>query len=656
MAGEGRRPRRSPARSRAVSARRRATSAGGTDRSCPPPAPAAGEARSERVTAAEANVGGNRLSLAPAPRRPPLILDESPAAALAPDQRRRLQAILARGPRERLDALVEQPDVALLVPAIPPDTFAATLLEVGLQDGDVLLVHAAEEQLVHLHDVTSWNRDEIDLDRSLETLEVLRAAGDRVVLRWLRGADDASVQALFSRLAVVTSDDVPRPGKLDELELGPPFSLDGLFTIWPRAPEHEGFLRWFLTVLFEEHQELYLWLCQTLLWVLEAEVESEAFEMRTRRLIEHGFPPPEQAAEIFRPVPPERLEPVAVVEGRRAGEPPADGEAVVLAPPEIPSSAGFLARCADRLEERERLSIREALERLSRLVLSAELLDPGRPEHRQIALRRAGRTVALALEHLSRGDAALGAALLLERTVLELFRTGQTLLADLPRRVAALRRGGWMARVPEAVGLLDPELRNELEACRHPRPQRFVGLDEEGRPRYEPYATLSELDASRRALETIDAVGRLLVHGLGLPERFPERLDLSGSLPSSWAEVTAGDLLRTAVVQGVVHGSLRFEPVSGREIAEFARRALAGGRLRASVREEAVDALLARLPEAEGPASALDARAALETYLRGVVDRLGDELGSLDPGSAPDVRFVGGLVRRAAEQDRDDAR
>jgi len=649
MAGEGRRPRRSPARSRGGPVRRRPSRSATRGRSPAPPVP--GEACRESAVAAEAEVGGRRLAVAPTPRRPPLRLDDSPAAALEPARRARLEAILSRSPRERLDALVEQPDAALLVPAIPPDTFASTLLEVGLADGDVLLVHAADEQLVHLHDVTSWAGDELDLDRSLETLEVLRAAGDRVVLRWLRGADDASVQILFSRLAVVTADDVPRPGKLDELELGPPFSLDGLFTIWPRAPRHEGFLRWVLTLLFEEHQELYLWLCQTLVWVLESEVEHEAYGMRERRLIEHGFPPPAQAAEVFLPVEPERLVPVTVVETRRPADPAPDGEALILAPPELPANAGFLARCADRLDARERLAFRDALERLSKLVLSAERLDPGRPEHRELALRRAGRTVALALEHLSRGDAAVGAALLLVRTAVELFRTGQTLLAELPRRVAALRREGWLACVPDALGLLDPGLRRELEACRHPRPQRFAGLDEEGRPRYEPYASLAELDASRRALDTIDALGRLLVDGLGLPERFTRELDLAGLLPSSWAEITAGDILRTAVVQGVVRGSLRFAPVSGRDLAEFVRRAIADGRLRASVRDEAVDALLARLPAGAVDAGSA-ARAGLEAYLEGVLDRLGDELGAFDPRAEPDVRFVGGLVRLASDGGR----
>ncbi|MBN1774768.1 MAG: hypothetical protein JXB32_26150, partial [Deltaproteobacteria bacterium] len=570
-----------------------------------------GPARGAPVGAGETHVGGSRLAVPPAPRRPPLVLDDFPAAALEPERRARLEAILARPPRDRLDALVDQPDVPLLVPAIPPDAFAATLLDVGLQDGDILLVHAADEQLAHLHDITAWTGDELDLDRSLETLEVFRAAGDRVVLRWLRTADDAVLQTLLGRLAVVTADDVPRPDKLDELELGAPFSLDGLFTIWCREPQHEGFLRWLLTMLFDQYQELYLWLCHSLVWVLESEVEHEAYELRVRRLTEHGFPPPDQAAEVFRPVVPERLAPVTVVEAQRTAL-VADDETLVVVAPEVPAGTGFLGRCVERLAPEERALFRQALERLSRLVLSAELLDPGNPDHRQLALRRAGRTIALALEHLSRGEAALGAALLLERTAVELFRTGHTLLAELPRRAAAVRRAGWLARVPGALGLLEPELRRELEACRRPRPQRFAGVDEEGQPRYEPYASLEELEASRRALEVIDVVGRLLVDGLGLPERFTEQLDLAGLLPSSWAELSAGDLLRTAVVQGVVHGGVRFAPVTGRDLSEFVRLAVERGSLRASVRDEAIDALLARLPATGGTAPR---RAVLEGYL-----------------------------------------
>ena len=144
---------------------------------------------------------GNRLAVAPEPRRSPLRLPPGPQVSeLAPEQRRRLEEILARSPRRRLDGLIDSPDAAALVPAIPPDEFAATLLDVGLGDGEALLTLAADPQLVHLVDVTAWTSDELDIASALETLDVLRSSDPELPLHWLRATDDSAVLALFAKL------------------------------------------------------------------------------------------------------------------------------------------------------------------------------------------------------------------------------------------------------------------------------------------------------------------------------------------------------------------------------------------------------------------------------------------------------------------------
>ncbi|MBI5499934.1 MAG: hypothetical protein HY907_06805 [Deltaproteobacteria bacterium] len=584
------------------------------------------------------------------PRRPALPLPSRAAGELAPEQRRRLEAVLALPPRRRLDALMDAPDVAQLVPAILPDDFAATLLDVGLGDGDVLLAHAAGEQLVHLVDVTAWAGDELDLAATVETLDLLRESDPELALRWFRSADDSAVLALFARLCVVTSDDVPVPGKIEDLEVDEPFSLDGAFLIWPRDSERVGFLRWFLTLLFEEHQETYLWICRSLQWVLESDVEEDAFIRRQARLVENGFPRPEEGAEVFRPASPERMVVSRVVARPPAapGADPVEPAAITVAPAELPEAALFAARCIERLAPEAQAGLRAAVGRLWRLVLAAELLHPGKPEDRAAALRLATRTVSIGLEHLSGGDPDLGASLCLARTALDLFQVGHTVVLQLQRRATALRRTGWLSRVPAGVGLLEPPLRQAYEACRLPRPRRFAGVDEEGKPRMEPLATMAEVEDARRALETIDALGRLLVDGLGLPADLAESIDLSGCLPESWTEVTAGDILRTALVHGAATGAVAFVPPDAGELRSFVRQAVASGTLRETFRGEAIDLLLSRLP---GPAAAVD-RAVLASYLAGVLDRLAEELAGVDASRSIDPRFVGGLVRRviAAEK------
>ena len=111
----------------------------------------------------------------------------------------------------------------------------------------------------------------------------------------------------------------------------------------------------------------------------------------------------------------------------------------------------------------------------------------------------------------------------------------------------------------------------------------------------------------------------------------------------SWTEVSAGDVLRTALVHGVATGSVAFVPPDPGQLRAFVRRAVEGGVLRPTFRSESIDLLLARLP-AEG---AVADRAVLEPYLNGVLDRLAEELAGVDPARPIDPRFVGGLVRRS---------
>ena len=473
------RRRQTPARPRPAPKPRR--------RAAPRPAPPAPAPDATPLGAA-----GRLLAIDPAPRRPPLRLPPLPQGPqLAPEQRRRLEDILARGPRGRLDGLIDSPDAAALVPAIPADDFAAMLLDVGLGDGDALLGLAADPQLVHLVDVTAWTAHELDLASAVETLDVLRSSDPDLPLRWLGAADDSAVLALFGRLCVVTSDDVPSPGKLDELDLGEPFSLDGSFLVWPRDADREGFLRWFLTSLFEAHQDTYFWICQSLQWAMESEVEEDAFVRRQARLIEQGFPRPEEGSEIFRPAPTERMaaERLAVPPDRTAS-PEAEDGAITVAPSDLPASGLFAARCIERLSPAAQTDLRAALARLGRIVLAGESLHPGKHEDRAAALRLALRTVSIALEHLSGGDPDLGAHLCLARTAVDLFQVGHTVVLALNRQARTLRQSGWLHRVPDGIRLLEPSQRQVYEASRLPRPRRFTGIDEDGNPRLEPFRSL----------------------------------------------------------------------------------------------------------------------------------------------------------------------
>lgn len=552
-----------------------------------------------------------------------------------------VRRLLALPPRRRFDALVESDDAAGLLAALPEDDFALTVLEVGLGEADLLLAHATPDQLVHLGDLRLWRDDAFDLDGAAELFDVLQEAGPEALLRWIDAADDAVLAVLLSRLAVVASDDVPLPERVEEEALGAPFTLDGVFLLFPRAPGREGLLRSLLTLLFDQRHETYLWLCTRVQWMLESEVEEDLRARREGRLVEHGFAPFERAAEIFAPLDPEALRPDPVVEAWRGSE----ARTLFHAPSELPEPTLFLGRAAERLAPADADTLRESLERVARLVLGAEKMDPGDPEHRRRARIRASRTVSIGIERIAGGDAGAGAGLLTERPILHLFRIGATVARELHVRAAALSRENPLLRERTGRALLPAPLREVVDACRLPRPQRPAGRDDEGSVRYEPFAALHEIAAAREALETAGALARFLERGLGIPFDFATAIDLRDCLPDAWTDVRADDVLRTAVVQAGSTGHLRFQPVDliafHRFIESKTEPSDRGLRLIPSFREEAETVLAGRHPpdDPEGLPRIRD-------FLRASLEALEDELGGLDPAGPFDLRFVGGFVRR----------
>ncbi len=565
--------------------------------------------------------------------------------ALSRSDRERLALVLAGPARRRLDALVEAPDVARLVPAIDPDFLAVTVLEAGHDRFAPLVRYASDDQIRHIVDLGSWEGDALDATAAVDALAALSDDEGETWMRWFRVSDWSFVVTLFARLIVVATDDMPPPGKLSDVDVTAPFSLDGLHAVWPRVAEHEGFVRSFLTRLWDLDQDGYLALMTSVQHALEAESEADAFGMRERRLVEYGFPPPEQAAEILEPPAAERMAPVRV-----AGfAPPVLDEspdaALVLAAPDIPLDATFLGKCAAMLPEAERRRAREALDRTGRLLLSAEFGNPGDLAARRDALRSAGMAVSLGLEHLSGGEPSTGAALLVERTVLDLFRVGHALARGLWVRAVAVRRSRWFEAVPSVRSLLDPAIAGVLDACARPRPLRWAGMGAAGKPALEPFRSVAEIAEARRVLDLAAALGRLIVEGLGLDGPLDDRVDLSGCLPSDPAEVRAGDILRTAAVVLAARGTLRFDPVGAADVALALELATVvasrGRRLDEAFRRRFAEAVVGRLPEATE-----DERSALESYVVAALDALDDEIRGIDPARPIDVRFVGGIVRR----------
>ena len=127
--------------------------------------------------------------------------------------------LVKRGPhgltrtRSLLNSLIELPDLARTIQALPAQTFASLVRKVGVEDAGELVALATTEQLVQAFDEDLFvsdragERESLDVGRFVVWLEVLLEAGDEVAAD--RGAEldeDFVAHALGGVILVIEED------------------------------------------------------------------------------------------------------------------------------------------------------------------------------------------------------------------------------------------------------------------------------------------------------------------------------------------------------------------------------------------------------------------------------------------------------------------
>ena len=109
-----------------------------------------------------------------------------------------------------LDRLLNTPDLAKVIPGLPPDVLHRVIQHCGLEDSAELVALASPAQLSRVLDVDLWHAgtpgadDRLDVDRFGLWLDVLMQSGGAVAAEKLIGLDMELVVAGFSSLAAVS--------------------------------------------------------------------------------------------------------------------------------------------------------------------------------------------------------------------------------------------------------------------------------------------------------------------------------------------------------------------------------------------------------------------------------------------------------------------
>jgi len=229
--------------------------------------------------------------------------------------------------QEALDKILSIQNPLPLVHSFPEEDLYFLLHEIGVEDSLPILALASSKQLEYILDREIWNKDRMDLNALAQWMDFMLEADSHRFTNWLMYEKEELLEYFLHHSIEVRL----REHDEDPSDFGNAFStfddvlyyriLDGD----PKTPEpdstegedsdennlvkgtYERVERVVREMAFENH-DIYQKIMVQSVWIISPEAEEEAFRWRNVRLSEKGFPPLEEALEIYAPLSFDQLE------------------------------------------------------------------------------------------------------------------------------------------------------------------------------------------------------------------------------------------------------------------------------------------------------------------------------------------------------------
>jgi hypothetical protein len=273
-------------------------------------------------------------------------------------------------------------------------------------------------------------------------------------------------------------------------------------------------------------------------------------------------------------------------------------------------------------------------------VLVADSVDVGDLGAVQRALGTARDTLALGLEHVSKGDEAAGALLLVACSLKRVFQVGVSLALRLKFRADRLMKS------PPAVlpgsrqePLLDGPLDAVVGGLRQKRPRYAEALDDPRAPpeRLRAFRDRADVQRVAQALEGAERLAQVL-EKLGFEAKAAAAAALAARPSEMLSLLRFSDFFLTAIARELVGEGFAFRALPAQRLEAFAAKAFVSREGKPAISEELRALATAKLREAGASISAEHEKAAMELATL-ALGRLVDEAGEAwaQGTLAPDV-------------------
>lgn len=461
-----------------------------------------------------------------------------------------LGKILQSTPAERARSIIDSPYTREILEKLSPQETYLILKEAWGSDSQILMQYVTPETITRCIDLDCWEKDSISLEGLLEWLWEIYSSSIDTLQEALQTIDlDLIILLYQSYLDVVQV--VPTDEGIDDiLDQGYETFDDIYYFLFRVEDEKVQLLRDMLSLLFSNHQNTYYSIMEGVIWELRSSVEETVYERRSFRLMEMGFPPPDEAMSIYQRVQTKKLLNTGI---SNAKVPIVDEDQEFLPAlymEQLAENTGLIVGALREAtpETRERFIFEMIY--LANKIIMADYRPLNETDGMKDSIAKASSLASLGLVVAMKAQSRTAAEVLEAMNAEILFSLGYNSVQDQKSRLKKLMQHTPLSMIPE-------NLTGFVEGLMKKRPLYKT----------EEFSTMEQLDEVKRDIDRIEAMAEFM-NSLGWGKDLDIALDTNtGKSPDMEA------IILTSLARNSLAGESVFKPLDRRQLIDFVEKA-----------------------------------------------------------------------------------
>ncbi|WP_246545620.1 DUF6178 family protein [Pelotalea chapellei] len=383
-------------------------------------------------------------------------------------------------PKERVSLILGDPEGKQLTWSMHPQALYWLFKEIDTPDAMQLLGLANPRQCVFILDMELWRGWTFSEDKAMEYFGYILKGSEEHFLELLPHLD-FNLLTLFLGREIFVAGGIGDLNTDEERLIEWDHTFDDVFLIKFKKPENAEVIGRFIDLVCRYDNPLYTALMESVSSDIDVEGEEECYRLKSGRLADLGFPPLDEAREIYSRINPATFTP---------------SHTKVLLQTDVSNNLPDIMLTDKTLLERAILQVDSELFRmeLNYLINTALVADEAHladTPYMLAVVERVYGYLNIALEYLSKGDEAKGVEILRGEYLKNLFRLGFSIVLGLKHRADKLNDSSY------ATGEV-------LSGLKSPRPRYYRGLDDDGIDGYREFHEMQDFRNVSDFLTTLE--------------------------------------------------------------------------------------------------------------------------------------------------------